>query len=186
MVVCLTDVLIKFPRLNNGQSYFDILPPDLDANFVNYSTACLCTKDNNNANNPRECRDAFSVAFPTVMKTNLSPMHLCDRDKRDVHFSDDPTEEDFQIFKGAAAQLQPRFRRAVQDGHMSKENATRYCEERISDTEIGKLCVKIGVNVQGLVDACSADIVVRKNYKRSYLNKYFFFGINKGFCHLFV
>ena len=96
------------------------------------------------------------------MKKNLSPMQLCDRDKRDVHFSDDPTEEDFQIFKESTPQMQPRFRRAVQGGYMSKKNATRYCEERISETEIGKLCIKIGVNVQGLVDACAADIEVRQ------------------------
>ena len=123
--------------------------------------ACLCiSKDENEAD--QVCKNAFSAAFPTVMKKNLSPMKLCDRDKRDVHFSDDPTEEDFHIFKETASQLQPRFRRAVQPGYMSKDNATRYCEERISETEIGKLCVKIGVNVQGLVEACAADIVVRK------------------------
>jgi len=160
MAVC----LIEFPRLNRGQSYFDILPPDLEAKFVNYSTACLCSKEDNDANNnvDKLCKDAFSVAFPTVMKKNLSPMLLCDRDKRDVHFSDDPTEDDFQIFRETTTQSQPRFRRAVQAGRMSKENATRYCEERISKTEIGKLCDKIGVNVQGLVDACSADIEVKK------------------------
>ena len=124
----------------------------------------MCTKDDNNADNDAEedCRNAFSVAFPTVMKKNLSPMQLCDRDKRDVHFSDDPTEDDFQIFKENTPQLQPRFRRAMQAGYMSKENATRYCEERISETEIGKLCVKIGMNVQGLVDSCAADIEVKK------------------------
>ena len=132
-------------------------------------------KDENEAD--QVCKNAFSAAFPTVMKKNLSPLNLCDRDKRDVHFSDDPTEEDFQLFKETTPQLQPRFRRAVQVKYMSKDNATRYCEERISETEIGKLCVKIGVKVQGLVDACAADIVVRK--KPGYLNKYFITRINE-------
>ena len=116
------------------------------------------------------------------MKTkreNFSPMLLCDRDKRDVHFSDDPTEEDFQIFKETAPHWQPRFRRAVQAGYMSKENATRYCEERISETEIGRLCIKIGMDVQGLVESCAADIEVRK--KGIYLRKYFIIRINQDF-----
>lgn len=181
MAVWTPDLLILFPRLNPGQSYFDILPPDLGDKIVKYASACLCTKDENAAD--ALCKDAFSAAFPTVMKKNLSPMQLCDRQKRDVHFSDDPTEEDFQIFKVTVPQVQPRFRRAVQAGHMSKENATRYCEERISETEIGKLCVKIGVNVQGLVDACSVDVEVNKG-KPSYLIKYSIIGINEDFCDL--
>lgn len=86
-------------------------------------------------------------------------MFLCDRDKRDVHYSDDPTEEDFELFK-QTPQLRPRFRRAMQTGKISKENATRYCAERISETEIGKLCAKVGVNVQALVNICSADVEV--------------------------
>jgi len=161
LAVCLPYLLISFPRLNYGQSYFDILPPDLGDKIVKYATACKCTKDKNDAD--QVCQNAFSAAFPTVMKKNLSPMQLCDRQKRDVHFSDDPTEEDFQMFKDTVSQLQPRFRRAVQAGHLSKKNATRYCEERISETEIGKLCVTIGVNVQGLVDACAADVEVRQS-----------------------
>jgi len=88
-------------------------------------------------------------------------MFLCDRDKRDVHYSDDPTEEDIQLFK-QTPQLQPRYKRALQVGQISKENATRYCAERISETEIGDLCAKVGVNVQALVNTCSADIEVGK------------------------
>ena len=150
---------LKFHRLSYGQSYFDILPPDLGDKIVKYSTACQCNVNENDAR--KVCQDAFTAAFPTIMKKNLSPMLLCDRDKRDVHFSDDPTEEDFQIFK-KFPQLQPRFRRAAQFGQVSKANATSYCAERISETEIGKMCAKVGVNVQTLVDTCSADIVVSK------------------------
>ena len=86
---------------------------------------------------------------------------LCDREKRDVHSSDDPTEEDFQIFK-KFPQVQLRFRRAAQVGQISKANATRYCAERISETEIGKICAKVGVNVLALVKTCSADVAVSK------------------------
>lgn len=177
----LTDVFIKFSRLGYGQSYFDILPPDLGDKIVQYTDACLCTKDDGGQHD-KDCQDAFSAAFPTVMKKNLSPMQLCDRQKRDAHLTDDPTEEDFQLFKEATHQLQPRIRRAVQAGHMSKANATRYCKERISETEIGKLCIKIGMDVQGLVDSCAADIEVRK--KAGYLRKHFIIRINENFCNL--
>lgn len=112
----------------------------------------------------RDCKNSFELAFPNAMKKNLSPMFLCDRDKRDVHYPDDPTEEEIQIFKQTPL-LQPRFRRASQVGQISKENATSYCAERISETEIGKLCAKVGVNVQALVNTCSADVEVSKQQK---------------------
>ena len=91
----------------------------------------------------------------------LSPTQLCDRDKRDIHYSDDPTEEDFELFK-QTPHLRDRIRREVIPEPVSKENATRYCAERISETKIGKLCAKVGVNVQALVNTCSSDIEVSK------------------------
>lgn len=91
----------------------------------------------------------------------LSPTQLCDRDKRDLHYSDDPTEDDFQLFK-QTPHLQDRIRREVVLEPVPKENATRYCAERISETKIGQLCAKVGVNVQALVNTCSSDIEVSK------------------------
>ena len=88
-----------------------------------------------------------------------SPTNVCDRQKRDVHYLDDPTEEEIQLLK-ETPQLRSRLRREVQFGPVPKENATRYCAERISETKIGKLCAKIGVNVQALVNTCSADVAV--------------------------
>lgn len=145
---------------------------------MKYSTACQCKKSKNVATG--ECQDAFTAAFPTVMNKSLfdlSPMFLCDRQKRDVHYSDDPTEEDFQLFK-QTPQLRPRFRRAVQSGQISKQNATRYCAERISETEIGKLCAKVGVNVQALVNTCSYDLEVSKQPSN------FVIDMNGMFCNL--
>lgn len=88
-----------------------------------------------------------------------SPTNVCDRQKRDVRYLDDPTEEEIQLLK-ETPQLRSRLRREVQFGPVPKENATRYCAERISETKIGKLCAKIGVNVQALVNTCSADVAV--------------------------
>ena len=104
----------------------------------------------------------FEAAFPTLLNENMntvSPKHLCDRQKRDVHYSDDPTEADIQLFKQTPER---RFRREVSVTPISKENATRYCAERISETKIGKLCAKVGVNVQALVNTCSSDVEVSK------------------------
>ena len=123
---------------------------------MQYSKSCVCFKGGN------DCGNVFKFAFPTVANTrmnSISPRDLCDRQRRDLHYSDDATEEDFQLFK-EVRQLRPRLRREAQIGPFSRENASRYCSERISETKIGKLCAKLGVDVQSLVDTCSDDVVV--------------------------
>ena len=106
-----------------------------------------------------DCENAFKFAFPTVAKKNLSPMFLCDRQKRDIQFSDDPTDEDFELFK----QTPPlRMRRRREAEKISKENATYYCAEKISRTKIGKLCANAGVDLQALIDVCAIDVEVSK------------------------
>ena len=160
--------VISFYRLGRSESFFDTLPPDVEDGLVTYSIACLCPKDGENTTTG--CENVFDAAFPTLLNTNMnnfSPTQLCDRDKRDVHYSDDPTEEDFQLFK-QTPQLRDRIRRGAIAETVSKENATRYCAERISETKIGKLCAKIGVNVQALVNTCSSDVEVCKSLCKSY------------------
>lgn len=80
------------------------------------------------------------------------------RKKRDIHFSDEPADKDLNLFQRT---LPLRKRHKRESGRISKENATYYCEERISKTKIGKLCAKIGINVQALVNICSFDIEVK-------------------------
>ena len=60
---------------------------------------------------------------------------------------------------------------------VSKDNATRYCAERLLETKVGKLCANLGTNVQALVNVCSADIEV-SFYQCFYL-------IRNGFERLF-
>ena len=154
-------IVILLYRLENGKSLFHILPPLVDEYKVTYSQVCACLRDTENS--PRHCRDPLSLAYPTLFKRDknmvpLSPAFLCDVQKRDLSFSDDPTDEDFNLFS-QTPQLRLRVKRdAVFE--VSKENATRYCAERISETRIGKLCAKVGVNVQALVNICSVDIQV--------------------------
>ena len=161
------DIWLPFFRLEVGKSYFDMLPVDVRDEDVTYSSACLCQKKGENGDE-RLCQSVFKAAFPTLVKENnmtpvnpkhASPSSLCDRDKRDIHYSDDITDEDLQLYM-QTLHLHPRFKRSVAIKQIPKENATRYCATRISDTELGKLCAKIGVNVQQLVNTCSADVEV--------------------------
>lgn len=146
-------------RLSPDQSYFDVLPPLLQSeDNVDYSQACQCF-DNRTHKGHGECDNAFNIAFPKLGKTTKpSPMLLkCDRDKRDINFSDEPTDEDLNRFKWT---LPVRKRHKRESGRISKENATYYCEEIISNTKIAKLCAKIGINAHALVNACSFDLEV--------------------------
>lgn len=151
-----------------GESFFDILPPRVDDYEVQYGQACECIVKNDSHSQKAECENAYTKAFPTVQKKKLSPMFLCDREKRDVRISDDPTEEEMQLFRKTRP-LHHRFRREVPLNQISKENATRYCAEKISETKIGKLCATIGVNVQSLVSECSTDLEV--SYNPCWLNR---------------
>lgn len=153
----------SFYRLGSKESFFNTLPSDVRDGDLQYSKACLCPKIGEEIK--PKCRSVSEEAFPTLFKKNMkpvkptSPTNVCDRQKRDVHYLDDPTEEEIQLLK-ETPQLRSRLRREVQFGPVPKENATRYCAERISETKIGKLCAKIGVNVQALVNTCSADVAV--------------------------
>lgn len=158
------DIWLQFFRLEVGKSYFDTLPVDVRDEDVTYSSARLCQEKNENCDDKKSC-SVFKVAFPTLVKERMtpvkpaSPSSLCDRDKRDIHYSDDITDEDLQLYM-QTLHLHPRLKRSVAIKQIPKENATRYCATRISETELGKLCAKIGVNVQQLVDTCSADVEV--------------------------
>ena len=155
-------VFLSLCRLENGKSLFHVLPPLVDEYKVTYSKVCACLQDGTNSAGDY-CKDPLPLAYPTLFRRDknmapLSPAFLCDVQKRDVSLSDDPTDEDFMLFS-QTPQLRLRVKRdAVFE--VSKENATRYCAERISETKIGKLCAKVGVNVQALVNICSVDILV--------------------------
>lgn len=96
------------------------------------------------------------------MLNKKTSFNLCDsKKKRDIHYSDELTDEDFELFnKPFPSRFQHRFKRANPPPVVSKENATRYCTERIADTKVGKLCLEVGVDVKALVDSCSMDISV--------------------------
>jgi len=156
-------IIFAFCRLGSKESFFDTLPSDIQDGDVQYSKACLCPKLGEYSK--PKCKSVSEAAFLTLFKKKMKPVYptapknLCGRQKKDDHYLDNLTEEDIQLFK-ETPQLHSRLKREIQLGSVPKKNATRYCAQRISETKIGKLCAKIGVNVQALVNTCSADVEV--------------------------
>ena len=100
---------------------------------------------------------------PSFLRDGKTPYNLCDHwtRKRDLHYSDELTDEDYDLFKSPLpSETQERFKRALPAPVISKQNATRYCTDKIKNTKLGKLCADIGVDVQGYVDSCSLDVSV--------------------------
>ena len=144
-------------------SYFDQLPQEINQNSdgTNYERACACdeTKDKGKKT---ECVDGGVAAhWPSFEKDKYNRIKMCDRDpkKREAEESDELTEEDYELFmRPLEAVVHNRLKRSV--NAISKENATRYCSERLAETPVGKMCAKLGTNVQALVNVCSSDIAV--------------------------
>ena len=135
---------------------------------MEYQVPCSCFRK---AKNGRpECIEELPVHFPNVMDqtgtvvivTQEDDTNTSHRRKRDVERSDDLTKEDFKLFRHSAwSRGSKRQKRASQaQAKFTKQNATRYCLERISDSDVGKLCAKLGANVQALVNSCSIDLEV--------------------------
>ena len=143
-------------------SYFDTLPKDTNVNSggLKYEKACACDETTGKGK-PTKCKDGIPVYFLSTDTEKLNRIKMCDRNpsKRDIEGSDDVTEEDFEMFK-QSLESEPRKREKRSPNPISKENATRYCAERLSETPVGKLCAKLGTNVQALVNVCSSDIEV--------------------------
>ncbi|PFX16668.1 Fibropellin-1 [Stylophora pistillata] len=144
----------KFP------SYFHKLPDTINQNSdeVTFEKACACSEEIDQGRTA-DCHDGIPVFFPgPPTKQRLNRILMCNRNvKRDITNSDDLTEEDFELFRKLDyPELHKRQKRSITQ--ISKENATRYCKEKLADTTVGKLCAKLGTNIQALVNVCSADI----------------------------
>ena len=108
--------------------------------------------------------DGIPTLFTTLASTGpVNRIEMCDnnrpleRKRRDIEGSDELTHEDFEVLMTPLKSNEHhREKRSV----VSKDNATRYCAERLLETRVGKLCAKLGANVQALVNVCSADIEV--------------------------
>ena len=131
---------------------------------TDFEKVCQCD-ETGQLTHTGECTDGIKTLFgleniPDWRKENLNRIKMCDRStKRDVEGSDDLTKDDFELFR-KTTETQPRTRQKRSLSLVSKENATQYCSEKIAETSVGRLCAKLGTNVQALVNVCSADIQV--------------------------
>ena len=103
------------------------------------------------------------LSFTLGSSRTVNRIKMCDnnrtedRKRRDTEGSDELTHEDFQVLMTPLnTNEHHREKRSV----VSKDNATRYCTERLLETRVGRLCAKLGTNIQALVNVCSADIEV--------------------------
>ena len=152
-----------------GDSYFDRLPDPVNDTGLLYKMPCACYKEDQNG--IPECLKAPPVHFPNVLDEAGNAISFeggegSKRKKRDIHFLDDLTDEDFELFKRyTRSGTSRRHKRAsVDKPKFTKENATLYCMEKISNTEVGRLCAKLGVNIQAMVNSCSIDLEVNISF----------------------
>lgn len=156
--------LLKCGRLDPGKSLFDrddFWSERIKDTKASYSPVCSCDMT--------ECGTdggALSIHIPSFFKSKTTALNMCDRSQqRSVHYSDDLTDEDYDLFKTPLpSETQGRFKRALPVPVISKKTATLYCTENIKNSAVGKRCADIGVDVQEYVESCSLDVSV-SSYK---------------------
>lgn len=144
-------------------SYFDQLPPEVNQNSdgTNYERACACDETRDKGKKKKCVDGGVATHWESFETDKYNRIKMCDRypTKREAEGSDELTEEDYELFmKPVEGVVHNRLKRSV--NVISKENATRYCFERLAETPVGKMCAKLGTNVQALVNVCSSDIEV--------------------------
>ena len=164
---CCFTLFLSIYRLDAQNSYFRVSPPRVDDEAILYETTCSCISPNENK--IKECEPPNRML--KALNTNMKPMPNIRRlKKRDVSQSDALTDEDYEYFKEPGAFQRPsrvhlRTKRAAEVFPVSRENATRYCTEKLVESYIGKFCAKVGTDVHSFVNACSVDIMVKFNVK---------------------
>ena len=149
-------------RLTAATSYFQTLPAEINTAARPFDKACACDETKDEGHTDDCANDGIPVEWP-MPNGNYNRIKMCDRNpeknrkRRDIEGSDELTHEDFEVLMTPVkSNKHHREKRSV----VSKDNATRYCAERLLETKVGKLCSKLGTNVQALADVCSADIAV--------------------------
>ena len=144
-------------------SYFQTLPAEINKDPRPFETSCACDETQDKALTTKCAIDGIPVDWPTDKRKHYNRIKMCDRNpekdrkRRDIEGSDELTHEDFEVLMTPLKSNEHhREKRSV----VSKDNATRYCAERLLETRVGQLCAKLGTNVQALVNVCSADIEV--------------------------
>ncbi|XP_074620010.1 uncharacterized protein LOC141878862 isoform X3 [Acropora palmata] len=148
-------------RLTASTSYFQTLPAEINKDARPFETSCACDETQDKALTTKCAIDGIPVDWPTDKSKHYNRIKMCDRNpekdrkRRDIEGSDELTHEDFEVLMTPLKSNEHhREKRSV----VSRDNATRYCTERLLETRVAKLCAKLGTNVQALVNVCSADI----------------------------
>ena len=150
-----------------------------------FETSCACDETQDKALTTECAIDGIPVitSFIADPTGTYNRIKMCDNNPektqkiKDIEGSDNLTDEDFKELMDPLKTNESRWEETVV---VSKDNATRYCAERLLETKVGKLCAKLGTNVQALVNVCSADIEVsfyrcfhliriQKDFKYSFL-----------------
>lgn len=168
----MADLKIIF-SLDASRSYFHVIPPRVDDRAILYEKTCYCESRDDNV--PKRCEDAPNELNLPGIDRNLATMkmlHVRQKERRDVSRSDALSEEDYEYFKEPDSLKRSlhghqRTRREAKPFPVSRENATKYCVEKLVESHVGKFCAKLGINVHSFVNVCSADIMVnmKGNYK---------------------
>ena len=147
-----------------SESYFNRLPKPVNDAAVQYEIPCSCHREDENGK--AQCEKQPLMYFPNVMDNTDGEQTRPGNSgmgKRDTHISDDLTDEDHALFKGfVGSNKSHRRKRALSNKrNFTRQNATDYCMEKVSKTDIGKLCATLGINVLEIVTSCSIDLEVK-------------------------
>ena len=137
-----------------------MLPPRVEESGILYKKTCYCeSKENGIA---EICEESTNqLIFPGIDR-NLNPVEIVqvqDSGPRDVLQHDGTRDREPEGIKQSSRDHQ-RLRSQATSLPVSQEDATKYCTEKLVESHLGKFCAKLGINVHGFVDICSADIMV--------------------------
>ena len=164
-----TNIVCLFYRLDAHNSYFRVSPPRVDDEAILYERTCSCVSQGETRT--EQCDSPNQILNEIDNNKNLVQDldRIHHQGKRDVSQSDVLTDEDYEYFKEPGAFQSPsrvhlRTKRAAEAFPVSRENATRYCTEKLVESYIGKFCAKVGTDVHSFVNACSADVMVNAKH----------------------
>ncbi|XP_015780130.1 PREDICTED: von Willebrand factor D and EGF domain-containing protein-like, partial [Acropora digitifera] len=153
-------------RLTASTSYFQTLPAEVNKDARPFEKSCACDETQDKALTTECTIDGIPVITSFIADTTgtYNRIKMCDNNPektqkykkiRAIEGADDLTREDLKMLMEPLKSNKSLWEETPV---VSKDNATRYCAERLLETKVGKLCAKLGINVQALVNVCSADI----------------------------
>ena len=124
---------------------------------------CECATTEAGASN---CNPMEIVRYAGIHKDNggrTGGFPHCGGSKRAITFSDDPSDEDFDMFQvlpSGTSHSPVRAKRAA-DVDISYVNATEYCREKLATNKATELCKEIAnVDIDSLINQCAFDVSV--------------------------